>query len=54
MKLIVICAWCGKFIRFKDVPGDTPPRLPISHGICAECKEKLEAETASELCVNHE
>ena len=54
MKLIVICAWCGKFIRLKDAPGDTPPRLPISHGICAECKEKLEAETASELCVNHQ
>lgn len=45
MKLIVICAWCGKFIRFKDSPGDTPPKDPISHGICPECKRKLEDET---------
>ena len=54
MKLIVICAWCGKSIRFKDAPGDKPPKIPITHGICADCKEKVEAEIASELCVNHQ
>ena len=46
MKLIVICAWCGKFIRFKDAPGDEPPKLPISHSICPECALNLEEETA--------
>ena len=54
MKLIVICAWCGKFIRFEDAPGDKPPKLPISHGICSKCKEKVEAEVASLVCVNHQ
>ena len=54
MKLIVICAWCGKSIRFKDAPGDKPPKIPISHAICSKCKEKLMAEVASELCVNHQ
>ena len=53
MKLIVICAWCGKFIRFKDAPGDKLPKIPISHGTCPECKEELETEMASEMCVNH-
>ena len=46
MKLIVICAWCGQFIRLKDHPGDIPPKNPITHGICAKCKRVLENETA--------
>jgi hypothetical protein len=54
MKFIVICAWCGKFIRFKDAPGDDAPKLPISHGICPDCKEKLEAEIGSINCANHQ
>ena len=44
MKLIVICAWWRQFIRFKDSPGDLPPKNPITHGICAECKRTLENE----------
>ena len=44
MKLMVICAWCGKYIRFKDANSDRPPKNPISHSICAECKDKLEEE----------
>jgi hypothetical protein len=42
MKLMVICAWCRQFIRFKDSLGDIPPKNPISHGICDECKRTLE------------
>jgi hypothetical protein len=44
MKLMVICAWCRQFIGFKDLPGDHPPKNPITHGICAECKRNLENE----------
>jgi len=45
MKIIVICSWCKRCIKFKDFPGDKPPKLPISHGICLDCKRKLEEET---------
>jgi hypothetical protein len=44
MKLIIICAWCRQFIGFKDLPGDRPPKNPITHGICAEFKRELENE----------
>ena len=47
MKLIVICAWCRKFIRFKDAQTDRPLKDPISHGICPDCKENLEQEIQS-------
>ena len=47
MKLIVICAWCERFLGLKDAPGDQPAKSPISHGICPECKRKVEAETAA-------
>jgi len=29
----VICAWCGKFIRWEETPN--------SHGICSDCKMRL-------------
>ena len=35
----VVCAWCGKTIREKDdedVEG-------VSHGVCDECLDKLQA-----------
>jgi len=53
MKLIVICAWCGKFLRVKEAPGDQPLKHPISHGICEDCKRKLDAEVAARKCSNH-
>ena len=53
MKFIVICAWCRKFIRFKDAPGNTFPKNPVSHGICEDCKRKLDAEWATLKCINH-
>ena len=53
MKLIVICAWCDTFMRFKDFPGDKPPNLPISNSICEECKKDLEAEVENYKCSNH-
>jgi len=52
--MIVFCAWCGKFIRFKDAPGAEPRKSPISHGICPDCREKLYAETASLVGVKHQ
>jgi hypothetical protein len=44
MKLMVICVWCRQFICFKDLPGDHPPKKPITHGICAGYKRELEKE----------
>jgi len=54
MKLIVICAWCRKFIRFKEVPEDRPPKDPISHGTCDECKRMVDEDLAAMKCPNHE
>ena len=45
MKLMVICARCGIFIRFKDAKLNRPPKNPISHGICADCNQISENET---------
>ena len=52
MRLIVICAWCGKFIRLKAAPGDEPPKKPVSHGICEDCKRKLDADLAARKTTN--
>jgi hypothetical protein len=51
--LKVVCAWCGKFMGIKsaDIPGI--PRLPITHGICCKCKDKLLAE-ADEVIGQHQ
>lgn len=54
MKLIVICAWCGKFLEFKDIPGEKPPSLPVSHGICPACKDKLYEEINNITGGDHE
>ena len=54
MKLIVICAWCKKFIRFKDAPGEEPTNSPLSHGICENCKCKLDADLADRKTTNQE
>ena len=44
MKLIVICAWCGGFIRLKNSQQEAPLKHPISYGICRECKEEVMME----------
>jgi uncharacterized protein YlaI len=36
----VVCSWCDRVMREGD------PKLPISHGLCQACKERLEQETA--------
>jgi hypothetical protein len=36
----VACAWCGK--TMSEGPDDD--NKPISHGICAECTEKVMSE----------
>lgn len=33
-KMTVICAWCNKVLR------EGSPYLPISHGMCEECKQR--------------
>jgi len=41
-----ICAWCGKFLGFKEVasvPGFISCE-PISHGLCKKCQGKIEKE----------
>lgn len=35
-----ICAWCGKPKNVETIN----PELPISHGICKECGQKLRNE----------
>ena len=41
MKLKRICAWCGKFLGWKDceIPPNSTDR--ITHGICKACSETL-------------
>lgn len=36
----LICAWCDRVLLAGD------PSKPVSHGICPECAERLEQETA--------
>ena len=40
MTLRSVCAWCHVVL----IEGDEP--TPVSHGICDECAEKLEAEAS--------
>ena len=35
--MIVTCAWCGRFIEWKDGRG----RRGVSHGICRRCYERI-------------
>jgi hypothetical protein len=44
VNLKIICAWCGRFMRFNGIPESDEPRLPISHSICPACKKNLERE----------
>lgn len=44
MQLMVICSYCGKFIRFKDTGTKIIPKIPITHGICDDCKKIVEKE----------
>lgn len=37
--MIVICAWCGDFLREKEPLEDRT----VSHGICPGCSEKATA-----------
>ena len=53
MYIKVICAWCGKFLGIKPAGISGEPRLPISHGICCQCRIKLLKE-AEESHQRHE
>jgi hypothetical protein len=44
MYLKVVCAWCDRFMRIKEVEDIDKPTLLITHSICPECKQKLEEE----------
>ena len=44
MQLIVICAWCQKYLGFTKWKGSTPPKFPVSHGICPDCQKGVEEE----------
>ena len=41
-----ICAWCGRYLGFKECQcsGPTSIEEPVSHSICPECLEKALAE----------
>jgi hypothetical protein len=36
---VVVCAWCGKHLRWMERQGNAPdaPAGQTSHGICADC-----------------
>ncbi len=36
-KMNVVCAWCGKYLGLRKGPFGT-----TSHGICSQCREKLD------------
>jgi hypothetical protein len=40
MTLRTVCAWCLVILDTGDAP------TPVSHGLCDECAEKLEASIA--------
>lgn len=41
-RIIVICAWCGKYLRSVDARG---AEGGVSHGICTKCaKKEMEKE----------
>ncbi|WP_435549740.1 hypothetical protein [Desulfobacterium sp. N47] len=48
MSVQIVCAWCKKPMGIK--PGDSD--LPISHGICPECANKLRSETNTSQHIN--
>ena len=54
MYLKIVCAWCGKFLGIKSSEPTGIPRLPVTHGICCKCKEKLLAEADEALHHYHE
>ena len=54
MQLSVICAWCRKFMYYKDSQGSAPPTHPISHSICPECKKIVDEEIKSKKGGDHE
>jgi hypothetical protein len=41
-----VCAWCGRFLGTKEsqYQSTNKTEVPISHGICSECREKVLAE----------
>ena len=44
MKGNVVCAWCGKVMRYdpRIAPGE------LSHGMCEECKTTIQKEMKGE------
>ncbi len=56
MYLRIQCAWCGMFMGIKECEGSIDKAYKISHGICPECKARVEMElkdlfkTTSEKC----
>ncbi len=44
MRLMVVCSYCKRFIRFKDAETNVIPKIPISHGICTDCLKLAEEE----------
>lgn len=43
------CSWCGRFLRAGSWVEDEPtPGFVISHGMCPECRDALEAELENE------
>ena len=49
MLIRIVCAWCGRFIGFKEDenPNSVNNEERISHGICKECRDKALSEIDS-------
>jgi hypothetical protein len=54
MYLKVVCAWCGKFLGIKSTGYPGMAGLPVTHGICCKCKQKVLAEADEALQQYHE
>jgi hypothetical protein len=53
MKLVAVCAWCGKTISTGGTNCESESIL-LTHGICKECKEKALEEIHNEKPRNQE
>lgn len=43
-KLIAVCAWCGKLLRWCRAEQTHDDELVVTHGICDPCQQKVLAD----------
>jgi uncharacterized CHY-type Zn-finger protein len=43
-EILIICAWCKKYLGKKEVIINTTFKGAPTHGICEKCKDKFEKD----------